>query len=37
MKGSESGDSHEAGGVNIAIIGMSCRFPRRAQHREFLG
>jgi phthiocerol/phenolphthiocerol synthesis type-I polyketide synthase E len=27
MKGSESCDSHEAGGVNIAIIGMSCRFP----------
>jgi acyl transferase domain-containing protein len=27
VKGSESCDSHEAGGVNIAIIGMSCRFP----------
>jgi acyl transferase domain-containing protein len=27
MKGSESCDSHEAGGVNIAIIGVSCRFP----------
>ncbi len=27
MKGSASCDSHEEGGVNIAIIGMSCRFP----------
>src|SRR5215470_15591750 len=27
MKGRESYDSHEAGGINIAIIGMSCRFP----------
>src|SRR5262245_58176610 len=27
MKESASCDSHEAGGANIAIIGMSCRFP----------
>jgi len=27
MKVSEPCDSHEVGGVNIAIIGMSCRFP----------
>jgi acyl transferase domain-containing protein len=27
MKGSESCDSQEADGVNIAIIGMGCRFP----------